>query len=104
MQGPRRNGALFLSVFLARLIGGVQNVMCPMAARFLKILIVQLLNDRVFVTLTQLHLTVLFVEPRRADRAHVSEVGHTRRLDRLASAADTTARASHDLDEVILLP
>ena len=82
----------------------VQQLVCLVAVRFAEEFLVDLLHERVVVGLAVLKLVrIRVVENGRTERAQIHIVADNCRLDRLTTAVDASARASHDLDELYVV-
>ena len=78
----------------------MENLVSLVAAGLLKVLLVNLLDSRVFVRLTERHRLVEVVENLSSLSSDVNEVSDAHRNLRLTAAVYTAAGTSHDLDEL----
>ena len=76
-------------------------MVCFLTSRFSEEGCVQLLDCRIFVGFADWVVFVGVVENFGAQAADIYGVAHIARLLRLAATVDATARAAHDLDEVV---
>ena len=81
-------------------VRGVQNLVCLVAVGLAKELVVELLNCQVVLGLAQSILGVILVQNSRTNRTQIHIHTNLCGLNGLATAVDTTAGASHDLDEL----
>ena len=81
----------------------MQNLVCLMAVRFAKVLIIDLLDFGILMTLAELHSCILAVQCRRALFAQIDKVPDIAGLDRLTAAVDASAGACHNFHELIRL-
>lgn len=73
------------------------------AAGFLKVRTIDLLDDRIFMTLTEGRSFVLLIQGLRTQGTEILEVTDVAGLIGLTTAIDTAAWAAHDFNKVIIL-
>ena len=88
-------------VYFAFDVCSVQQVMCFLTSWFAEEGCVQLLDGRILVGFADRVVFVGVVEDFRTQAADIDGVAYIARLLRLAAAVDASARAAHDLDEVV---
>ena len=74
--------------------------MSAVAAGLFEILLVDLLDDGVFMRFSEIHLLVGVVKNARSDGAEIDVRTNRERLSRLTASVDAAARARHDLNEL----
>ena len=80
----------------------MQYFMSLMASRFAKVLFVELLDSRILMRLTNWLSRIVVIQSLCTDCTYICKVTNAAAYLRLAAAVDTAARASHDLDEVVV--
>lgn len=83
-------------------IAGMKRLMRLMTARFPEILVIELLDLWILMRLTDRLRLIVAVQYARTDPPNIRKVTDITGYLRLAAAVDTTARTSHDLNEVII--
>lgn len=83
-------------------ICSMKNLVCLVAARLFEELLVNLLDYRAVVRLSERKIEVLLIQSLCTLRLQISEVAHACRLNRLTAAVYTAARTAHNLDELII--
>ena len=73
-----------------------------MASRFAKVLFVELLDSRILMRLTNWFSRIVLIQSLCTDCTYICKVTNAAAYLRLTAAVDTTARASHDFDEVVV--
>ena len=84
-------------------VGGVQQVVSLLLARSLEVLIIEQLHNRALVGFSEGISLVCAVQCRSSDSLIVNIVANAVACNRLTAAVDAAARASHYLNEVIIL-
>ena len=77
--------------------------MCLMTAGLAEVLTVELLDHGVLVRLTDLLRRILIIKSFGAESLYIGEIADRCGNDRLTAAVDTSAGATHNFDEVIIL-
>ena len=83
-------------------IDGMKRLMRFMTARFPEILVIELLDLWILMRLTDRLRLIVAVQYARTDPPNIRKVTDITGYLRLAAAVDTSARTSHDLNEVII--
>ena len=83
-------------------IAGMKRLMRFMTARFPEILVIELLDLWILMRLTDRLRLIVAVQYARTDPPNIRKVTDITGYLRLAAAVDTSARTSHDLNEVII--
>ena len=82
-------------------VAGMEQLVGPLTAGLVQIVLIDLLDQRALVALPQGHLLVLLVQGAGPHSGHTAEIADHRGLEGLAAAVHAPAWAGHDLDEVI---
>ena len=81
----------------------MQNVVCLVAAIFAEVILIELDDAWVLMRSSQRSCAVKVIEALSSDFTNIDEVLDAGRNDWLTAAVYASARASHDLDERVIL-
>ena len=81
----------------------MQNVVCLVAAIFAEVILIELDDAWVLMRSSQRSCAVKVIEALSSDFTNIDEVLDAGRNDWLTAAVYASARASHDLDECVIL-